>query len=102
MAAPTTRAASGLSPSHPRSPGFRFARAPIENGSPPGAPTTHDIGYRLWRVAEPDIPAGGGGARVTIEEAALEAYPSGSALAQAFGSAILEPSWFPADAGEVS
>lgn len=32
----------------------------------------------------------------------METYPSGSALAQAFGSAILEPSWWPADAGEVS
>jgi hypothetical protein len=39
---------------------------------------------------------------VTIEEAASETYSSGLALAQAFGSTILEPSWWPADAGEVS
>jgi hypothetical protein len=42
------------------------------------------------------------GNRVTCEQAALEIYPTAAELAHAFGSTILEPSWWPADAGEIS
>lgn len=53
-------------------------------------------------VAGPDIPADHPGPRVTIEEAASETYPTAVELARAFGSTVLEPSWWPADAEEVS
>jgi hypothetical protein len=42
------------------------------------------------------------GARVTIREVPTVACGSGSALARAFGGAILEPSWWPPDTEEVS
>ena len=59
-------------------------------------------GSRLSPVAGPHIPAGGDGPRVTIEEAARETYASAAALARAFGSTVLAPSWWPADAEEIS
>ena len=59
-------------------------------------------GYRLWRVAEPSIPAGEPGVRVTFEEAATDSYASAFALAKAFGSTVLEPSWWPAGIEEIS
>ena len=37
-----------------------------------------------------------------MEETPSERYGSGSALAAAFGGAILEPSWWPADTEEMS
>jgi hypothetical protein len=39
--------------------------------------------------------------RVTIGEADSEVYSSAVSLAYAFGSAILEPSWWPSDAGPI-
>ena len=53
-------------------------------------------------MAGPQIPADDHGIRVAIEEAASETYPSALELARAFGSTILEPLWWPADAGEIS
>jgi hypothetical protein len=41
------------------------------------------------------------GVRVTIGEADTEVYGSAVSLARAFGSAILEPSWWPSDAGSI-
>ena len=53
-------------------------------------------------MAGPHIPAGDQGPRVTFEEAVSETHPSASALARAFGSTVLEPSWWPADVEEIS
>lgn len=39
--------------------------------------------------------------RVTIGEAETEVYSSAVSLEQAFGSTMLEPSWWPADAGPI-
>lgn len=65
-------------------------------------PDNPQRGYTLSRVAGPHIPAGDHGPRVTFEEAASESYPSALALARAVGSTLLEPSWWPADAEEIS
>lgn len=67
-----------------------------------GARATGRCGDTLWRVARPHTPPGEPSARVTVEEAASDTYASASALAQAFGSTILEPSWWPADIEEIS
>jgi len=53
-------------------------------------------------VAGPHTPAGDHGHRVTFEAAASETYTSASALVRAFGSTVLEPSWWPADVAEIS
>jgi hypothetical protein len=53
-------------------------------------------------MAGSDNPADGSGPRITIHETASTIYGSASALAQAFGGAILEPSWWPAGTGEIS
>lgn len=55
---------------------------------------------------EPQIPADDHAAddhgnRVTSEVAASETYASGLALARAFGSTVLEPSWWPEDVEEI-
>jgi hypothetical protein len=56
----------------------------------------------MSRVAGPDVPADDSGLRVTSRITPSETYGSASALAQAFGGTILEPSWWPADTEEVS
>jgi hypothetical protein len=53
-------------------------------------------------VAGSEVPAGDSGPRVTLQETPSTTYGSGSELAQAFGGRILEPSWWPADTGEIS
>jgi hypothetical protein len=53
-------------------------------------------------VASSSTPADDSGARVTIRQTPSTTYGSASALAHAFGSTILEPSWWPADTGEIS
>lgn len=53
-------------------------------------------------MAGPHIPAGDQGNRVTFEDATSETHTSASALARAFGSTVLEPSWWPADVAEIS
>jgi Clp amino terminal domain, pathogenicity island component len=55
---------------------------------------------------EPQIPADDHaaddhGPRATSEVAASETYASGLALARAFGSTVLEPSWWPEDVEEI-
>lgn len=47
-------------------------------------------------------PADDSGPRVTIQETPSATYGSAEALAQAFGSSVLEPSWWPAGVGEIS
>jgi hypothetical protein len=42
------------------------------------------------------------GPRVTVHHADSGAFASASQLARAFGSSVLEPTWWPADAAEVS
>lgn len=53
-------------------------------------------------MAGPHIPAGEPDARVTFEEAASDTYASALALARAFDSTVLEPSWWPAGIQEIS
>jgi len=53
-------------------------------------------------VAGPHIPTGDHGHQVTFEHVASELYTSALALARAFGSTVLEPSWWPADVEEIS
>jgi hypothetical protein len=48
-----------------------------------------------------DDPSADDGIRVTSEVAASETYASGVALARAFGSTVLEPSWWPSDVEEI-
>jgi Clp amino terminal domain, pathogenicity island component len=48
-----------------------------------------------------DDPAADNDSRVTSEVAASETYASGLALARAFGSTVLEPSWWPEDVEEL-
>jgi hypothetical protein len=55
---------------------------------------------------EPQVPANDPaaddhGPRATSEVAASETYASGLALARAFGSTVLEPSWWPEDVEEI-
>lgn len=45
---------------------------------------------------------GTGGPRVTIREMQSETFPNARELAQAFGSAVCEPTWWPADTEHIS
>ena len=56
----------------------------------------------MRRVAAPHPPAGDHGPRVTVRSAVSEIYSSSLGLAEAFGSTVLEPSWWPADVQEIS
>lgn len=56
----------------------------------------------IFRVAGPQELAGDRGPRLVISEAVSESYSSASALAQAFGSVVLEPSWWPADVRKIA
>jgi hypothetical protein len=60
-----------------------------------------DVGPPEPQVPADDHAADDHGNRVTSEVAASEAYASGLALARAFGSTVLEPSWWPEDAEEL-
>lgn len=53
-------------------------------------------------MAGSETPSDDSGPRVTIQETPSTTYDSASALAQAFGSTVLEPSWWPADTGDIS
>ena len=51
----------------------------------------------------PEAPTpGGNGPQHRIAEAVYETHESAAALAQAFGSPVLEPLWWPKDAGKIS
>jgi hypothetical protein len=53
-------------------------------------------------MAGSDSPADDSGPRITIQETPSRTFGSASALAQEFGSTILEPSWWPAGTGAIS
>jgi hypothetical protein len=59
------------------------------------------LGYAVV-VEGPDVPFEDHGPRVTTEQAAVETYRTAVELARAFGATVLEPLWWPADAGEAS
>jgi hypothetical protein len=60
-----------------------------------------DVGPPEPQVPADDRAADDHGNRVTSEVAASEIYASGLALARAFGSTVLEPSWWPEDVEEI-
>ena len=60
-----------------------------------------DVGPPEPQVPADDHAADDHGNRVTSEVAASESYASGLALARAFGSTVLEPSWWPGDVEEI-
>jgi hypothetical protein len=53
-------------------------------------------------MAGSEHPADDSGPRVTIEQTPSATFGSASALALAFGSTILEPTWWPEDTGQRS
>lgn len=65
---------------------------------------SRDVGRRntIWQVAGSETPAGDSGPRVAIQQVPSTSYGSAATLAGAFGGTILEPSWWPADTGEIT
>jgi hypothetical protein len=56
----------------------------------------------LSSAAEASTTAHNGGPRVTMTEIEPEMFDTAPELAQAFGLPVIEPTWWPADTGEIS
>jgi hypothetical protein len=81
---------------------LQHARVTVEQMPGTEAPPSADQHSSLTHNIEADGPTAGEGATVTVGEADSQAYDSAAELARAFGSFVLEPTWWPADTAGIS